>query len=324
MAVDAVSGVGPTTTTPDSGGGDNSRIFISEDTLKKMTAKEIMDGYNTQNWAVPDKILAWAQQELQTNPDSKITYGESGAGGDGGVGGESNDAVDYQATLDEQGMSLKEQCKEFTRLSAEKETRDLDNITKIAPYAKDIPQDETDGNNGESEVSKVLKEIHKDMVRAFQVSFGVVGKDFKEGQKFFKAFQKGTNDELIEIDDSLEAMQDALSGALSDAKDSKQYGEKTIELGKELKSHTKFWQVFGSRRKAAKQAIEQGDKTVKMAERTDKLATAIAKDNDVALDSLQQNIKAVDETKPDEGGGEGGGDTSGTPPVVPAGGGGTQ
>lgn len=153
-------------------------------------------------------------------------------------------------------------------------------------------------------MSKVFAEIEKDIKSSFK-PFGN-NKSFKDGLRFYSALQEGTSNELDVIDESLEAIQDVIDGAMADAKDSRQYGEETTRLGKELKSHTKWWQFGGSRRKAAKRAIEQGELTVKISERTDKLAQAIAKDNGVALINSRLNIMQVDdstvEPPPDNGG----------------------
>ena len=209
-------------------------------------------------------------------------------------------------------MSLKEQCKIFTDLSAQKETRDLQNVTKMAPYTQQVPTDDQTGAKGTSEVSKAFAEIKQGI--KFKGFFG--GKEFFDGIRFYQALQEGTSNELDTIDYSLEAIQSVLDGAISDAQDSKQYGEETANLGRELKSHTKWWQFGGSRRKAAKKAIEQGKLTVKMSERTDKLAQAIAKDNGVALKNSKDNIKQVDiSVLPEEnpkptGGSSGGGENN--------------
>ena len=209
-------------------------------------------------------------------------------------------------------MSLKEQCKIFTDLSAQKETRDLQNVTKMAPYTQQVPTDDQTGAKGTSEVSKAFAEIKQGI--KFKGFFG--GKEFFDGIRFYQALHEGTSNELDTIDYSLEAIQSVLDGAISDAQDSKQYGEETANLGRELKSHTKWWQFGGSRRKAAKKAIEQGKLTVKMSERTDKLAQAIAKDNGVALKNSKDNIKQVDlsvlqdEGQKTTGGSSGGGENN--------------
>ena len=261
MAVQAVSGVSETPVTgnmPPAEGGQKD--------YTKMTPKEILEAEKNGE-TIPPKILAWAKE----NPDGK-------------------DAVAYQASLEEQGMSLKEQCKIFTDLSAQKETRDLQNVTKMAPYTQQVPTDDQTGAKGTSEVSKAFAEIKQGI--KFKGFFG--GKEFFDGIRFYQALHEGTSNELDTIDYSLEAIQSVLDGAIGDAQDSKQYGEETVNLGRELKSHTKWWQFKGSRRKAAKKAIEQGELTVKMSERTDKLAQAIAKDNGVALKNSKDNIKQVD------------------------------
>ena len=188
-------------------------------------------------------------------------------------------------------MSLKEQCKIFTQLSAEKETRDLQNVTKMAPYTQQVPTDEQSGNNTTSEVEKALGEINKEVKKSFR---GIVGgKEFRDGLRFFSALKDGASGELTTINESLSEIQDILDGTIADAKDSKQYGEETVVLGRELKSKTKGWQIFGSRRRAANKAIEQGNLTVKMSERTNKLAEAIAKDNGIALKQTGNNINTV-------------------------------
>lgn len=301
MAVQAVSGVSETPVTgnmPSAEGGQKD--------YTKMTPKEILEAEKNGE-TIPPKILAWAKE----NPDGKDTYEKANPNGQGA---EENDAVAYQASLEEQGMSLKEQCKIFTDLSAQKETRDLQNITKMAPYTQQVPTDDQTGAKGTSEVSKAFAEIKKEIISSF-VLFSS-NKNFKDGLRFYKALHEGTSNDLDTIDYSLEAIQSVLDGAISDAQDSKQYGEETANLGRELKSHTKWWQFGGSRRKAAKKAIEQGKLTVKMSERTDKLAQAIAKDNGVALKNSKDNIKQVDiSVLPEEnpkptGGSSGGGENN--------------
>ena len=121
MAVQAVSGVSETPVTgnmPPAEGGQKD--------YTKMTPKEILEAEKNGE-TIPPKILAWAKE----NPDGKDTYEKAIQNGQGV---EENDAVAYQASLEEQGMSLKEQCKIFTDFSAQKETRDLQNVTKMAPY----------------------------------------------------------------------------------------------------------------------------------------------------------------------------------------------
>ena len=294
MAVQAVSGVSETPVTgnmPPAEGGQKD--------YTQMTPKEILEAEKN------GKILAWAKE----NPDGKDTYEKAIQNGQGV---EENDAVAYQASLEEQGMSLKEQCKIFTDLSAQKETRDLQNVTKMAPYTQQVPTDDQTGAKGTSEVSKAFAEIKQGI--KFKGFFG--GKEFFDGIRFYQALHEGTSNELDTIDYSLEAIQSVLDGAISDAQDSKQYGEETANLGRELKSHTKWWQFGGSRRKAAKKAIEQGKLTVKMSERTDKLAQAIAKDNGVALKNSKDNIKQVDlsvlqdEGQKTTGGSSGGGENN--------------
>lgn len=301
MAVQAVSGVSETPVTgnmPPAEGGQKD--------YTKMTPKEILEAEKNGE-TIPTKILAWAKE----NPDGKDTYEKANPNGQGA---EENDAVAYQASLEEQGMSLKEQCKIFTDLSAQKETRDLQNVTKMAPYTQQVPTDDQTGAKGTLEVSKAFAEINKEISSSF-VLFSS-NKNFKDGLRFYKALQEGTSNELDTIDYSLEAIQSVLDGAISDAQDSKQYGEETANLGRELKSHTKWWQFGGSRRKAAKKAIEQGKLTVKMSERTDKLAQAIAKDNGVALKNSKDNIKQVDlsvlqdEGQKPAGGSSGGGENN--------------
>lgn len=301
MAVQAVSGVSETPVTgnmPPAEGGQKD--------YTQMTPKEILEAEKNGK-TIPPKILAWAKE----NPDGKDTYEKAIQNGQGV---EENDAVAYQASLEEQGMSLKEQCKIFTDLSAQKETRDLQNVTKMAPYTQQVPTDDQTGAKGTSEVSKAFAEINKEISSSF-VLFSS-NKNFKDGLRFYKALQEGTSNELDTIDYSLEAIQSVLDGAISDAQDSKQYGEETANLGRELKSHTKWWQFGGSRRKAAKKAIEQGKLTVKMSERTDKLAQAIAKDNGVALKNSKDNIKQVDlsvlqdEGQKPAGGSSGGGENN--------------
>jgi len=292
MAVDSVNKVDGNASTPTQlpASASGARLVVSEDVLSTMTAAEIMNGYNTKNWAVPDKILTWAQTESKKDPASKTTYGQSEGGAKGAT---ESDAVAYKESLDEQGMSLKDQCKQFTDLSAQKETRDLGNVTKMAPYTQEVPTDQSTGTNGESAVNTALSQIAKDSFKGGPFNI----KGMKEGMKFFNALKQGTSNELGGITESLSEMQAVISETLDEAKESKEYGAETITVGKEMKSHTKWWQFFGSRRKAANNAIEQGNKTIVMSQNTTKLAEAIEKDNSAAFQSVNQNQQSVASTE---------------------------
>ncbi|MCM1265207.1 MAG: hypothetical protein NC200_03325 [Candidatus Gastranaerophilales bacterium] len=328
MAVEAVNSTTPTSTTvTDSGDG---RVNISETTLKKMTAQEIVDGYNTQNWNVPQEILDWANNEIQTNPNSTTTYGESGAGG---VGGEGEDVVSYSAMLDELGVGKKTKCKILTKISRDMEFEDMVNIAMIAPFAQEQPEDEADGNGEESAVSQVLNEIMGDMKDGYKGSFLGMrfgSNKFQEGQKFFSAFNAGitaandenakfkgrtkvlimaanAKEELYEIDDSLDSMLNVLNDTSQHAKQSIVTGTETLEAGKELKSSAK-WYHFG-RKHVARKAIDQGEETKIMGENTKKLSDAIMKDNGLVKESVEGNIDAIEGAESAAGGGEGGSST---------------
>ncbi len=278
MAVDPVTGVSPTTTTnPPSGNGGGAIDYT------KMTPQEILEAEKNGE-TIPPEILKWAKE----NPDSKITYAGS-QGGDGNNATEENDAVAYSEFLDSAGVSLKEQCKMFTMISESMERRDLQNVVQMAPYTQQVPDDEQTGNNATSEVEKVLGDINKEVKQSFKSLIG--GRSFFDGMRFFSALKAGASGELTTINESLSQIQDILDGSIADAKESKQYGEETGRLGKELKSNSKWWR-FG-RKHVASRAIEQGDLTVKMSERTNKLAEAIAKDNGIALKQTGDNINTV-------------------------------
>jgi len=279
LAVDAVSNppivTEPQVSEPD-GGTPN---------YNSMTAAEILDAYNNKGLAVPKAVLEWAQFTYKNDPQSKVTYGESGDNGET----DGNDAISYQLQLEEEGTSLKEQCKIFTELSAQKEERDLQNITKIAPYAQSILQGEFDGDTGESAVEQLFNEIRSDMNAHFILS----GKG-REDIKFFNAFSEGTLEDISTISDDLETMQAELAGTIAEAKDSKQHGEVTVALGKELKGHR--MSLFSRKARIGKRAINQGEKTIEMATKTDKFASAIAKDNNIAIESLKKNQDNIDNT----------------------------
>jgi len=134
----------------------------------------------------------------------------------------------------------------------------------------------------------------------------------KEGIKFFDALKQGTSNELGGITESLSEMQAVVSETIGEAKESKDYGTETVTVGKEMKSHTKWWQFFGSRRKAANGAIEQGNKTVAMSQNTTKLAEAIKKDNSSAFESVNQNQQAVSSAEAPTGSTTTGSTTTGT------------
>lgn len=283
MAVDAVNGINETTpsTTVENGGSPGSRNY------NNMTAREILDAEKAGE-TVPAEILTWAKE----NPDSKETYGNV----QGETGDETSEAdtVSYRESMEEQGMSLKQMCKQFTQMSSQKENRDLQNVTKMAPYIPQVPTDEQNGNDATSEVQVAMDEITKEILN--KDNWKLKGFSFKnDGLKFFQALKQGNSGELNYIDDSLESIQNVLNEAISGAKDSKQCGNEAIQTGQEYKSSLRRIRFLA--RRVANKAIEQGENTVKMAERTDKLAQAIAKDNNVALKNTKDNITAVEEAE---------------------------
>jgi len=191
--------------------------------------------------------------------------------------------------MEEDGLSLKDQCKILRQISAAMEKNDLNNITMVAPYLQMIPTDETEGDNNELEVTKLFNEISGDMGKRSFFS-----DDFHEGIKFFRAVSKGASDELGDISSDLETMQADLNKVINDARQSNATGTETVEAGKELKGSAKWWH-FG-RKFAAKKAIEQGDNTVKMSDRASQFATAIANDTGVVIGAIQENIEIVETT----------------------------
>lgn len=286
MAVQAVDKVSETTPVV----SNDTTTSPEKKDYTNMTAKEILNAEKAGE-SIPAEILSWAKE----NPDSKETYKASQ--GESAQAKEENDAVAYRTSMEEDGMSLKEICKQFTQMSAQKENRDLQNVSKMAPYTQQVPTDNQNGNNATSEVKNAISEIAKEILSkktVLRLSLGIKADELK----FFDALKQENSNELTTIDDSLESIQDILNGVISDAKESKQYGEETKKIGQEYKSNTK-WIRFKQRR-IAKQAIEQGDNTVKMSERTDKLAQAIAKDNGVALNNSKNNIQTVEQANIEE------------------------
>lgn len=280
MAIQAVNGV--TDATPIT--VDETGLNNGQKDYTKMTAKEIIEA-NKNGETVPANILSWAEE----NPESKTTFAESQQ--DGGIAGEETDTVSYKDELENSGYSLRQQSQILTALSRKMEERDLNNITKMGPYMQQVPTDEQTGDSSTNEVTKALDEISKDMKGGS--FFSRAGRNnLIERAKFYKALNEGTSGELDVIDFSLEEIQSVLDRALSQSKESKQAGSDSIEAGQELKSESKWFRF--RQRKIANKAIEQGDKTVKMSERTDKLAQAVAKDNGVALKSTKDNIQTVE------------------------------
>lgn len=281
MAVQAVDGVKETTPAVTT---EESNTPGKKD-YSNMTAKEIINA-DKAGETVPAEILSWAKE----NPDSKDTY--KTAQGGAGAQQEENDAVAYRMSMEEEGTSLKDMCKQFTQMSAQKEERDLKNVGTMGGLTGKIPVDDQNGINAATEVSDALNEIAKDSFKNFNF------KKMKEGIKFFDALKQGNSNELNTIDDSLESIQDVLNGIISDAKDSKQYGDETVKVGKEFKSSTKWWKF--KNRRVAKKAIEQGENTVKMSERTDKLAQALSKANGAALSNSKNNMQTVEQAELEE------------------------
>ena len=319
-----------------------------KEVFAQMTAQEILDAYNNEGLAVPKDVLEWAQATIDADPNSTVKYGEANPTGEQD---NPQDAVSYVQAMQEEGMSLKQMCREMTDLSKEMEARDLNNVTQMSPFAGDILDNQSEGDSNEREVSKLMKELVDGAIKDWR-PWG--GKNFKEDMRFFNALkaQKEENVEGLEV--NLEDIESILNGSINDSNQSMEYGAETVALGQTLKHGASKAQkilagagiiagaiatgglmtigafiggaigaLFGSSRKRiANKAIDQGNKTLEMGQKTNKLAVAIAKDNSIALQSLLGNETTIDQTG---GEGEGGGgdnpDTgSGATQAAPTGG----
>lgn len=338
MAVNPVDNNQPTSSTTSSSGEEN-RLYVPKETLAQKTAAEIVEGYDKWMWQVPADILDWARKSVEADPESKITYGEAL---ESGQVGEGSDAIDYQKMLEEEGMSLKEQCKVLTEISEGKEVRDLNNVTRMSPFAGDIMEGEQEGDGNESAVKQFYGELVKQANEDGKKPMFLRSERnaYNEDMRFFDAL-KGTSEENVEgIDESLEEISDVLSESLDNAKESKDYGEVTVATGLALKGkhNSKVAKIMGisalgggigialgglisglsslfsSKRKVANKAIQQGNNTINMSEKTTQLATALAKDNNIALESLENNEANINNTGDDTSGGEptAGGESGGT------------
>lgn len=85
MAVNPVDNNQPTSSTTNSS-SDENRLYVPKKTLAEKTTAEIVEGYDKWMWAVPAEILDWARKTVESDPESKITYGEALENGQVGEG----------------------------------------------------------------------------------------------------------------------------------------------------------------------------------------------------------------------------------------------
>lgn len=316
MAVNPVDNNKPTT---------NNTMINTDGTFSRKyfegkTANEIL---NMDPTLVPMDIIKWANDISASDPEA--TYSAQNAGG--GEGGE-GDNNQYEI----QDMSLRAQCELLTPISAKKTGQDLNNIVNIAPFATAIPEGADTGEGEASNAQKVLQEINNEaQQRLFKGWFGGLNEDVLAARLVQQAIAIGTSEEIIEeIDDSIEAMAEAIDSSLKDAQVSLKYGQLTEEKGVELYDSMSWWQRIWhpGKVRAAKRAEEQGQITQEVSKNSSKLAEAVKEDNIDALSQLKKNktdtSKAEDDAADITGGGEGGGGGAPSPEGggAPTGGGG--
>ena len=277
-----------------------------------MTAKEIIDGYNNEGLAVPKDVLEWAQKTLETDPNSTVKYGDVAANSEGASPA---DVISYVQAMQEDGMSLRQICVDMTDLSKEMEERDLANVARMSAFMPDIPEGSDDSESDGSEVSKLMDELNTDMRKRGRGIFFI--DKIEEDIKFFDALKQTDENEVVSIDESLEDIASVLNEADTNSKQSMEFGEMTATLGSILKRGRArsikipgldilggiiggIFGLFSGKRRIANRAIEQGEKTLAMGEKTNKLANALAKDNNIALGVVEEAAEFIEQSDSSE------------------------
>ena len=305
-----------------------------------LTANEVLE-YEDEGQEVPEEILAWAQDMAKTDNADDVTYEMSTSGEEQ----PQNAAQQLREEMSNNGVSLKQQGRQFIEESKNKEDLTLQAIEQMAPLlasAQAIGDEATDIADTAQTQLEVLKAqieslaAEKNDKPRFLQSRETRG-EVQGLQAVAAALGTQATDEIQGLDAELGEIDAIINEGAVSSQLSVDFGSETVSIGQELlgsKSSRNigivagvvggaltgvgmlfggliggiFGGLFGSKKRVGKEAVEQGTETMTVGQQGNQIAEQAADSHGVSIDSVNKAEGDVASASTDNSSGD---DTSG-------------
>lgn len=305
-----------------------------------LTANEVLE-YEDEGQEVPEEVLAWAQDMAKTDNADDVTYEMSTSGEEQ----PQNAAQQLREEMSNNGVSLKQQGRQFIEESKNKEDLTLQAIEQMAPLlasAQAIGDEATDiADTAQTQLEALKAQIESlvaeknDKPRFFQ-SRETRG-EVQGLQAVAAALGTQATDEIQGLDAELGEIDAIINEGAVSSQLSVDFGSETVSIGQELlgsKSSRNigivagvvggaltgvgmlfggliggiFGGLFGSKKRVGKEAVEQGTETMTVGQQGNQIAEQAADSHGVSIDSVNKAEGDVASASTDNSSGD---DTSG-------------
>ena len=305
-----------------------------------LTANEVLE-YEDEGQEVPEEVLAWAQDMAKTDNADDVTYEMSTSGEEQ----PQNAAQQLREEMSNNGVSLKQQGRQFIEESKNKEDLTLQAIEQMAPLlasAQAIGDEATDIADTAKTQLEVLKAqieslaAEKNDKPRFLQSRETRG-EVQGLQAVAAALGTQATDEIQGLDAELGEIDAIINEGAVSSQLSVDFGSETVSIGQELlgsKSSRNigivagvvggaltgvgmlfggliggiFGGLFGSKKSVGKEAVEQGTETMTVGQQGNQIAEQAADSHGVSIDSVNKAEGDVASASTDNSSGD---DTSG-------------
>ena len=305
-----------------------------------LTANEVLE-YEDEGQEVPEEILAWAQDMAKTDNADDVTYEMSTSGEEQ----PQNAAQQLREEMSNNGVSLKQQGRQFIEESKNKEDLTLQAIEQMAPLlasAQAIGDEATDIADTAKTQLEVLKAqieslaAEKNDKPRFLQSRETRG-EVQGLQAVAAALGTQATDEIQGLDAELGEIDAIINEGAVSSQLSVDFGSETVSIGQELlgsKSSRNigivagvvggaltgvgmlfggliggiFGGLFGSKKRVGREAVEQGTETMTVGQQGNQIAEQAADSHGVSIDSVNKAEGDVASASTDNSSGD---DTSG-------------
>ena len=305
-----------------------------------LTANEVLE-YEDEGQEVPEEVLAWAQDMAKTDNADDVTYEMSTSGEEQ----PQNAAQQLREEMSNNGVSLKQQGRQFIEESKNKEDLTLQAIEQMAPLlasAQAIGDEATDIADTAKTQLEVLKAqieslaAEKNDKPRFLQSRETRG-EVQGLQAVAAALGTQATDEIQGLDAELGEIDAIINEGAVSSQLSVDFGSETVSIGQELlgsKSSRNigivagvvggaltgvgmlfggliggiFGGLFGSKKRVGKEAVEQGTETMTVGQQGNQIAEQAADSHGVSIDSVNKAEGDVASASTDNSSGD---DTSG-------------
>lgn len=301
-----------------------------------LTANEVLE-YEDEGQEVPEEVLAWAQDMAKTDNADDVTYEMSTSGEEQ----PQNAAQQLREEMSNNGVSLKQQGRQFIEESKNKEDLTLQAIEQMAPLlasAQAIGDEATDiADTAQTQLEALKAQIEslaaeKNDKPRFLQSRETRG-EVQGLQAVAAALGTQATDEIQGLDAELGEIDAIINEGAVSSQLSVDFGSETVSIGQELLGSKGrsigtiagmvggaltgvglilggiFGGLFGgSKKRVGKEAVEQGTETMTVGQQGKQIAEQAADSYGVSIDSVNKAEGDVASASTDNSSGD---DTSG-------------